>query len=365
MGNSGGLSNEQARGLVLEEADGDYDLLAPSSLGGNFGDGGDPYPGTEGNRSFGPTTIPRNQTNGGVLSPVVIDAITYGASTSSASFTGGMPAPVIAAVSPDTIDKRLDGTATFDIRGSGIRYGANVYLSLGIDTVVAQEMTWLGEERVIATFAVEELYAGEWDMFVVAADGQTQAEPKTIDIISVYLATRVSLAQDNLRIHWTLNTTDGVRGCRLYRSADGGAYTAITPDTLRSASGEFEFVDTSTRPGVSYAYKIVTYLNGGREEVFAFRDSFGSGPIHVLQNYPNPFSEKTLVGMSVPVAQRVRIDIYDVSGRLVAHLAEREFDRGTQTVSWNPRDHGARAGVYFCVFRAAGVTKGIKMIYLP
>ncbi len=58
LGNSGGTSNTQQRGLVLQEADGDYDLLQPTYAGGNTGDDGDPYPGTSNNREFGSATIP-------------------------------------------------------------------------------------------------------------------------------------------------------------------------------------------------------------------------------------------------------------------------------------------------------------------
>jgi M6 family metalloprotease-like protein len=371
VGNSGGMRNTQARGLVLEEADGEYNLIIPAVQGGNFGDDGDPYPGSAGNRTFGPTTVPRSQTNGGVLTPVIISGIVQGTSTSSASFKGGMPPPSIQAVFPDTIDREHETQAELDIRGEGMRCGVGVdstqaHLSLGRDTIRGQ-VTWLGEERIIAEFPIEELYAGEWDLTVTSGDGQASTAQRALAVVSIYASARVTAGRDNFLVEWSLKNRDGVRGCLLYRSTREGAFELVASDTLRGSSGKFSYQDYSVLPDVPYSYEIVTYLNGGAEERYVLVGPFSIAklPFMADQNYPNPFNEKTTVSFFVPAPMLVSVDIYDVSGRLVERLVEREYGRGTETIPWAPAKHGTAAGMYFCVFQAGNVTKMIKMVYLP
>jgi hypothetical protein len=363
LGNSGGTSNTQERGLVLEEADGDYDLLAPSYLGGNTGDGGDPYPGTSNNREFGSATIPASRTNSGVPSPVLIAGVAYGSSTISATFSGGMPAPFIEAVLPDTIDKERDAAAALDIRGAWMGYGASAYLALGLDTVRAVSVDWRGEERIVVDFPINSLYAGTWNLVVVSGDGQPSAVQKTVEIVSIYLSASVTTGADYLLAEWVLKDTPGIRGCLLYRFVDGSSTGVIvTPDTLRGASGSFSFKDTSVEPGRSYAYRIVTFLSGGGVEPYMLPGPYG---IAWFGNYPNPFPRETTVSFFMPQTGSVAIDVYDVSGRVVARLANGVFERGLRTIRWAPAGQGTAAGIYFCVLRSGNAAKKIKLIYVP
>ncbi len=79
------------------------------------------------------------------------------------------------------------------------------------------------------------------------------------------------------------------------------------------------------------------------------------------QNFPNPFSDGTIIGFFNPSTRIVSVDIYDVAGRRVKSFGSREYPRGTQRFAWAPPTDLA-SGVYFCVFRAAGTTKTVKMI---
>lgn len=366
LGNSGGTSNTQARGLVLEEADGEYNLLASDYLGGNYGDAGDPYPGSEGNRSFGPATVPRSETNGGAVAPVTITGITQSGSSLTAVFTGGMPAPSIAAVAPDTVDKEGGDTAVLDIRGTWMQYGADAYLSLAGDTVSASGIEWLGEERIIATFPVEMLSAGDWDLSVVSGDAQTATVQGAVNVRSVFLSARVESGRDYLLAEWTVMNAGEVRGCLLFRAEDGGAFDLVT-DTLRGSPADYAYRDSSVRPGSGYSYRIAAYLADGREETLTLAGPFRIGvfPFVADQNYPNPFNGETTLSFFVPAAQRVAVEIYDVTGSRVENFGEREYARGTHTIRWSPTERGVGAGVYFCVVRSGSVSRSVKIVYIP
>jgi hypothetical protein len=57
---------------------------------------------------------------------------------------------------------------------------------------------------------------------------------------------------------------------------------------------------------------------------------------------PNPFNPGTRIAFTVPRAQRVRIGVYDLAGRLVATLADGDYGPGDQAVMWNGCDETGR-----------------------
>jgi M6 family metalloprotease-like protein len=367
LGNSGGARNTEARGVVLEEADGQHNLLVPTSAGGNQGDSGDPYPGSANNRSFGSTTIPRSQTNSGAPTPVSITGISSGTSAVSATFRGGMPPPGIEEVVPDTINKGHDTQAVLDVRGTWMQYGARAYLSMNGDTVGEYSNEWHGEERIVAAFPIDRLYAGEWDLSVASGDGQVSTAQGAVTVVSLFTSARVTAGRDYLLTEWTIEGAPGIRGCLLYRAVKGELLQPVTPDTLRGAAGVYSFRDYSVVPEILYSYRIIAYLNGGTQEVHKLTGPYRIDRVPFLadQNFPNPFTGETTVSFFTPSVQTVSVDVYDVSGRLVDHLGNRVYARGTHTLHWSPSERGTAAGVYFCVFRSGNASKMVKMIYVP
>uniref|UniRef100_A0A832I5P0 PA domain-containing protein n=1 Tax=Eiseniibacteriota bacterium TaxID=2212470 RepID=A0A832I5P0_UNCEI len=70
---------------------------------------------------------------------------------------------------------------------------------------------------------------------------------------------------------------------------------------------------------------------------------------------------------ALPAAQRVRIAVYDVSGRRVAVLADGEYAAGTHDVSWSASvaGRGRTAGVYFVRMTAGATSLGRRVVVLP
>jgi len=77
------------------------------------------------------------------------------------------------------------------------------------------------------------------------------------------------------------------------------------------------------------------------------------------QNYPNPFNESTNMRFELPERSRVTLTIYDVSGREVANLVDREIEAGYHMESWTGRNQNGQplsAGVYLVRMSARSVT---------
>lgn len=64
----------------------------------------------------------------------------------------------------------------------------------------------------------------------------------------------------------------------------------------------------------------------------------------LMQNFPNPFNPTTTLRYGIPVASRVRIQIYNVLGQRVAELLNGEQAAGWYQVRWNA---SVSTGVYF------------------
>lgn len=82
----------------------------------------------------------------------------------------------------------------------------------------------------------------------------------------------------------------------------------------------------------------------------------------VYQNFPNPFNPKTSFYFTIPEDAFVRIQVYDVLGRFVQTLAEKEFSKGINQIEWNAEN--LSAGVYLIKFSYNNKNKIVKSILM-
>jgi hypothetical protein len=82
---------------------------------------------------------------------------------------------------------------------------------------------------------------------------------------------------------------------------------------------------------------------------------------------PNPFSHSVKIQYGIPVAGVVKVEIYDVAGRRLATLLDKEQTPGIHSVIWDGRNaNGERVapGVYFSRVRYNGESDVRKMIVM-
>lgn len=87
----------------------------------------------------------------------------------------------------------------------------------------------------------------------------------------------------------------------------------------------------------------------------------------ISQNYPNPFNPVTRIQYHIPEQSLVKLQVYDVTGRLVKVLQNKEQDAGTHILSWNGVDESGKnvaSGVYFVRIQAGTFNEAIKMMLL-
>lgn len=80
------------------------------------------------------------------------------------------------------------------------------------------------------------------------------------------------------------------------------------------------------------------------------------------QNYPNPFNPTTRIEYSTPKSSIVNLKIFDILGREVATLVNKEKQAGNYTVSWDASKFSS--GVYFYTLQADNFVNTKKLILL-
>lgn len=87
----------------------------------------------------------------------------------------------------------------------------------------------------------------------------------------------------------------------------------------------------------------------------------------LLQNYPNPFNLQTTIEYQLPKNSRVSIRVYDINGKLVNVLQERQQSAGAYKLDWYGVDLGGQvcpSGVYIVQLKTNGFTAEKKVILL-
>ena len=166
----------------------------------------------------------------------------------------------------------------------------------------------------------------------------------------------------------------------LLRTTDGGTtWIPIGTDTLWGASS-IQFLDTmngwvagneiaahTTDGGATWQrYDPHTYSNSmdfvdpaygwvqGGCSVLRFDGSIFSAPdapppapssFALLPAYPNPFNSVTNLTFELPSASRAKVELFDISGRLVQTISDRQYTAGVHTIQF---DAGPLpSGLYF------------------
>ncbi|MCH8124312.1 MAG: T9SS type A sorting domain-containing protein, partial [Bacteroidetes bacterium] len=77
-------------------------------------------------------------------------------------------------------------------------------------------------------------------------------------------------------------------------------------------------------------------------------------------NYPNPFSRSSVITYSLPMDVHVRIDVYDLLGRMVHILEDRQMPTGEHNVTIDATAFST--GLYFYSLTAGEFSQTRKMV---
>jgi len=132
---------------------------------------------------------------------------------------------------------------------------------------------------------------------------------------------------------------------------------AVLPSQGNTASGHtYEYVDNQVIQGRTYWYYLADVdIDGNRTE---HREMMVSATItqgtipteYSLTAYPNPFNPRTTLEFTLPEAGNAKVLIYDISGRVVSELTDKQYDAGSHKIVFDATN--LPSGIYMARFEA-------------
>ncbi len=153
----------------------------------------------------------------------------------------------------------------------------------------------------------------------------------------------------------------------IYRTIDGGdTWMFQTADT--SIHIFQYFYNEFTNKFIGWAYNPSTGVHtttGGDPIFYTSIKQISSKTLDAFkleQNYPNPFNPSTVIKFDLKSTADIKIAVYDVTGKEVTVLADKEYKTGTYEVTFNSSNYSS--GVYFYSLYADGKLFDTKRMVL-
>jgi endonuclease I len=173
--------------------------------------------------------------------------------------------------------------------------------------------------------------------------------------------------KNNVTLKWSTSSEINNSGFVVERILGSGNYEKVGfvqgKGTVNNVTN-YTFNDIKLNPGkYKYRLKQVDY-NGNFEFYYLNDDVEISVPekFRMSQNYPNPFNPTTKIDFEIPVLSFVKLTIYDVRGREVKTLVNKNLKAGIYEAIWNAENNSS--GIYFARIVADNFVKDIKLLLL-
>jgi flagellar hook assembly protein FlgD len=144
-------------------------------------------------------------------------------------------------------------------------------------------------------------------------------------------------------------------GAKVTKVEDGNVFRGNSLSAYTQANGAYTYAVASTEGTVNGGVVAVINLDGNAKSVKlgniqivekavakSTADVTAQGipsEFALNQNYPNPFNPTTNINFSLPENVNVRLEVYDISGRLVQTLVSGQLNAGVHTITWSGQDN--------------------------
>jgi len=129
-----------------------------------------------------------------------------------------------------------------------------------------------------------------------------------------------------------------------------------------SSNGDYWLAENSPCLGAGYEGADIGALGIGCEATDIAEINILPNQITIFQNCPNPFNASTAIKYELPRQSQVTIEIYDILGRKVSTLIDRQQPAGYHQAIWRADDFSS--GMYFYTLQAGVNVETKKMLLL-
>ena len=180
-----------------------------------------------------------------------------------------------------------------------------------------------------------------------------------------------SINKNNVELKWSTVTEQNNRGFQIERrkqtEESGWQNIAfVEGNGTTTSQKDYAFTDRALQTG-NYKYRLKQVDFNGNYEYFELNALVEVGiptKFEMSQNYPNPFNPSTKINYQLPKDSFVKINVFDMTGRLISTLAETKQAAGYYTVEFNSGAQGLASGMYFYRIEAGDFVSTKKMVLI-
>jgi hypothetical protein len=150
----------------------------------------------------------------------------------------------------------------------------------------------------------------------------------------------------------------------LYKTTDGGLnFARQNTGTNQAFWGSIYCFNDSVVWGVGGAGKIMHTTTSGQWLVgISNNENEIPKEFALYQNYPNPFNNSTMIKYQLSLTGKVKIKIFDISGKEVETLLNKVQQSGKYEISFNA--YNVSSGIYFYSLYLDDIIKETKRMIL-
>ncbi|HMR41865.1 MAG TPA: T9SS type A sorting domain-containing protein, partial [Ignavibacteria bacterium] len=189
-------------------------------------------------------------------------------------------------------------------------------------------------------------------------------------VLPVELSSFVSFVNgNNVKLNWTTAAETNNSGFEIERSQKNiinpGQWVltgSVKGNGNSSVPVDYTFTDKNLNAG-NYSYRLKQTDFNGNSEYFYLENEVVigvPGEYELSQNYPNPFNPETNIRFNIPTDGKVKLTVFDISGKEVASLINDYRTAGYYSISFNAS--GLSSGVYYYMLSSGEFSNVRKMI---
>jgi len=175
-----------------------------------------------------------------------------------------------------------------------------------------------------------------------------------------------SVNGSNAKLEWITQSELNNSGFEIQRTAanenNWKKISFMQGNGTTNQSQNYSYEDKNLSSG-KYQYRLKQIDFNGNYEYFSLSNEVEIGvpkKFNLSQNYPNPFNPATKINFELPQYSKVKLSVFDVSGKLVSEIINGEKAAGYYTVEFNGAN--LASGTYFYHIQAGDFSAVKKMV---
>ncbi len=179
-----------------------------------------------------------------------------------------------------------------------------------------------------------------------------------------------SVSGRDVKLNWSTSLETNNAGFEIERANSVGETPKYSKIGYVEGKGNtntvtnYNYSDNNLSSG-KYLYRLKQIDNNGNFEYHTLSGNVEIGTpkrFGLSQNYPNPFNPTTKIDFELPSNSRVKLSIYDVTGRMIKELVNETREAGYYTIEFNAA--GLSGGIYFCKMESGSFSSVKKLMLI-